>query len=79
MVNFLSIFSTIILFLILMNIMIALMGNIQAIEQEHAQRNRLIYQLGIVVDNWVYNPLKNDNKTKYLVVARVRNHDCDEQ
>ena len=62
-----------------MNIMIALMGNIQAIEQEHAQRNRLIYQLGIVVDNWVYNPLKNDNKTKYLVVARVRNHDCDEQ
>ena len=79
MVNFLSIFSTIILFLILMNIMIALMGNIQAIEQEHAQRNRLIYQLGIVVDNWVYNPLKNDNKTKYLVVARVRDHDCDEQ
>ena len=79
MVMFLSIFSTIILFLILMNIMIALMGNIQAIEQEHAQRNRLIYQLGIVVDNWVYNPLKNDNKTKYLVVARVRDHDCDEQ
>jgi L-lactate permease len=42
-IMWLSVFTTIVMFLVLMNLMIALMGNIQSIERGHEQRNRLIY------------------------------------
>lgn len=74
-VMILTIFTTIMMFLVLMNILIAFMANVQTQELQHQQRNRLIYQLGIVVDNWVYNPLKNDSKTKYLYIVLPTNHD----
>jgi len=53
---------------LLLNLLIALMGQVQSHEMENQHRLQQQHKLQIIIDNWWINPLANKN-IKYLVTA----------
>lgn len=71
--GFMSFFMTI----HMLNMLIAMMGESFAKNNEEGEAKKKISQLEFVVDNWYINPIADKDKIVYIIAARLISHDSD--